>query len=77
MDDGSRFYTAMNLHLRSYDSLLDPVPPQLRGDLEFYLALARETPGPVLEIGAGTGRISLELAAAGLWRRTDLACTGP
>jgi SAM-dependent methyltransferase len=35
------------------------------GDLDLYLALAQRTGGPVLELGAGTGRIALPLAAAG------------
>jgi len=34
-------------------------------DLAFYLALARRTGGPVLEIGAGTGRVAVPLARAG------------
>jgi SAM-dependent methyltransferase len=36
-----------------------------REDLPFWLALAAETGGPVLDIGAGTGRVTLALAAAG------------
>ena len=36
-----------------------------RDDLPFWLALAAETGGPVLDIGAGTGRVTLALAAAG------------
>jgi SAM-dependent methyltransferase len=35
------------------------------GDLDLYLALAARTGGPVLELGAGTGRIAVGLAAAG------------
>jgi len=35
------------------------------GDVEFYLAKARETSGRTLELGCGTGRITLPLAAAG------------
>jgi SAM-dependent methyltransferase len=34
-------------------------------DLEFYENLARRTGGPVLEAGAGTGRVARHLAAAG------------
>ena len=35
------------------------------GDLDLYLALAARTGGPILELGAGTGRLSVPLAAAG------------
>ena len=36
-----------------------------REDLPLWRKLAHEAGGPVLEIGAGTGRVSLDLAAAG------------
>jgi SAM-dependent methyltransferase len=35
-------------------------------DLPLWHALAGETGGPVLDVGAGTGRVSLDLAAAGV-----------
>lgn len=35
-------------------------------DLAFYAQLAREARGPVLELGAGTGRVTLALARAGV-----------
>ena len=34
-------------------------------DLPLWRALARETGGPVLDVGAGTGRVALDLADAG------------
>ena len=34
-------------------------------DLELWVELARAAAGPVLDVGAGTGRVSLRLAAAG------------
>lgn len=34
-------------------------------DLPLWLELARQADGPVLELGAGTGRVALELVAAG------------
>ena len=37
-----------------------------RGDLDFYAALAERTGGPVLELGCGTGRLTLPLDAVGL-----------
>jgi SAM-dependent methyltransferase len=36
-----------------------------RRDLELWLELANRHPGPVLDVGAGTGRVTLELARAG------------
>jgi SAM-dependent methyltransferase len=37
----------------------------LEGDVEFYLAQARKTGGPVLDLACGTGRVALPLARAG------------
>ncbi len=51
----------------------DPINTALRGgshDVAFYLALARESGGPVLELGCGTGRVLLPIARAGI------ACVG-
>jgi SAM-dependent methyltransferase len=36
-----------------------------REDLPLWRSLAREHPGPILEVGAGTGRVSLDLARLG------------
>jgi SAM-dependent methyltransferase len=41
-------------------------PPSFRGDAEWYRAKARECGGPVLELGAGTGRITLQIAQDGV-----------
>jgi SAM-dependent methyltransferase len=35
-------------------------------DVEFYVELAQASGGPVLEIGCGTGRVTLPVAAAGI-----------
>src|SRR2546427_7915658 len=40
------------------------------GDVDFYRGLARETGGPVLELGCGTGRVLLPIA------RDGIACIG-
>jgi SAM-dependent methyltransferase len=40
------------------------------GDVGFYGSLARESGGPVLELGCGTGRVLLPIA------REGIACTG-
>jgi len=45
--------------LYDVDLLQDP------GDLDLYLALAARTGGPILELGVGSGRIAVPLAAAG------------
>jgi hypothetical protein len=37
-----------------------------RGDAEWYRGKARECGGPVLELGAGTGRITRGIAQAGV-----------
>jgi hypothetical protein len=37
-----------------------------RADVALYCALASEHPGPVLELGVGTGRVALALARAGV-----------
>jgi len=50
----ARYYDA------TYALLRDPA------DAAFYLALARETGGPVLELGCGTGRVLLPIARAGI-----------
>jgi SAM-dependent methyltransferase len=39
---------------------------EYREDLPAWRALAAETGGPVLDVGAGTGRVTLDLAAQGL-----------
>jgi len=41
-------------------------PPSFRGDVEWYRRQARECGGPVLELGAGTGRVTLALARDGI-----------
>ena len=46
---------------RLYDLDLEDDP----GDLDLYLALAGRTGGPILELAAGSGRLSVPLALAG------------
>jgi SAM-dependent methyltransferase len=46
---------------RLYDLDLSDDP----GDLELYLALARRTGGPIVELAVGTGRVAIPLAAEG------------
>lgn len=44
-----------------------------RHDVRFYTALCVESGGPVLELGAGTGRVALAIAQAGI----DIVCVEP
>lgn len=46
-----------------YDAV---TPASFRGDAEWYRRKARECGGPVLELGAGTGRITLGIAQDGI-----------
>ena len=54
-------------------SLLDPLViwhdaecGSYTADLDLWRALASESPGPVLDVGAGSGRVALDLARAGV-----------
>ena len=40
--------------------------PTVQGDVQWYCDKARQSGGPVLELGAGTGRVTLPMAAAGV-----------
>ena len=44
---------------------LRPGPEDDPGDVDLYLALAKRTGGPVLELAAGSGRLAVPLAEAG------------
>lgn len=46
-------------------SLYDLEHDDFTDDLDFYLALAARTGGPILEVGCGTGRVAAALARAG------------
>jgi SAM-dependent methyltransferase len=46
-----------------YDIFYEAADP---GDIDFYHGLCRASGGPILEIGVGTGRISLPLAQEGM-----------
>jgi SAM-dependent methyltransferase len=53
----------------AYDSiarLYDPWSVSVVEDVGFYVELARESGGPVVELGVGTGRIAVPTAAAGI-----------
>lgn len=46
--------------------LYDPWSVSVTEDVDFYVGLAREASGPVVELGVGTGRIAVPTAAAGV-----------
>lgn len=59
------FYSRPSLNVEIYADRTAALPV-VDGDVDFYLELAREAPGPVLELGCGTGRVVLPLARAGV-----------
>ena len=59
MTDG--FYTRRSLNVEIYAARTATLPV-VEGDFEFYLGLARQAPGPTLELGCGTGRLVIPLA---------------
>src|SRR5215210_1428777 len=61
------FYERAGLNVDTYDARVAAEDKEgLAGDTDFYLRLARDTGGAVLELGCGTGRVGLALAAQGL-----------
>ncbi len=47
-------------------SLYDAVHVDIRADVPFYVDLARRSGGPALELGCGTGRVTIPIADAGI-----------
>ena len=55
--------------MSSYDAisrLYDPWSVSVTEDVQFYVELAREAGGPVVELGVGTGRVAIPTAVAGI-----------
>ncbi|MEO8290056.1 MAG: class I SAM-dependent methyltransferase [Gaiellaceae bacterium] len=55
--------------MSSYDAiaaLYDPWSRSVREDIDFYVAEARKSGGPIVELGVGTGRIAVPIAQAGV-----------
>ncbi len=50
----------------SWASIYDSVYSYVRGDIPFYVDLACKTGGPVLELGCGTGRVTIPVSEAGI-----------
>ncbi|MBI4616576.1 MAG: class I SAM-dependent methyltransferase [Planctomycetes bacterium] len=65
MREAKAFYSGPGLNVETYDERTALAGTAVEGDVEFYLAQAREAGGAILELGSGTGRVSLALARAG------------
>jgi RimJ/RimL family protein N-acetyltransferase/protein-L-isoaspartate O-methyltransferase len=61
------FYGADSLGTEVYDALAASTiaGSPVEGDIDFYRRLAGETGGPILDVGCGTGRVAVALAADG------------
>lgn len=67
-DEPHAFYRGGDsLHVEIYDALAaqNIAAGAALNDVEFYRGLARETGGPILDVGCGTGRVAMVLAADG------------
>lgn len=53
-------YEVDGLTIEIYDAVAASIIPgsSIEGDVDFYLGLAGETGGPILEVGCGTGRVA-------------------
>ncbi|MFH1892447.1 MAG: class I SAM-dependent methyltransferase [Candidatus Zixiibacteriota bacterium] len=56
-------YTEFPFVSEFYDSVYDQLN---RGDIEFFVDMAKEVGGPVLEVACGTGRVLIPTARAGI-----------
>lgn len=65
MVDVVSFYERPGLNVETYDARMSLAATAVEGDVEFYIAQAREAEGPVLEVACGTGRVTWPLAEAG------------
>ena len=77
MAERTPIYASPGLTVETYDARLPaPDQPPIGGDVEFYSSLAQRANGPVLELGAGTGRVAWALAEAG-FEVVGLDISGP
>ena len=61
------FYEADSLSTEIFDAMAASIisGSSVDGDIDFYRRLAGETGGPILDVGCGTGRVAVALAADG------------
>lgn len=65
MAEPPTFYESDGLHVELYDALTARGGSGVDGDAAFFVRHAQQFGDPVLELGAGTGRVSWALAEAG------------
>jgi SAM-dependent methyltransferase len=72
------FYATADLGTEIYDAVtaLRIAGSPVEGDIEFFRAAARRTGGPILDVGCGTGRVSMPMAADG-WEVVGLDRSAP
>ena len=56
----------MSTEYDAFAAIYDAQSGRFEADLDFYVSLAREAHPPVVELAAGTGRVSLPIARAGV-----------
>src|SRR3954447_24216734 len=64
-----RLHGYKDTHVSAYDNiarLYDPWSRSVVEDIAFYVEEATRSGGPVLELGVGTGRVAIPVAAAGI-----------
>lgn len=60
------FYLRTGLNVLAYDARAEQDLARFPDHAAFYVAQARAAGGPVLELGSGTGRVAMAIAAAGI-----------
>jgi len=65
MQDVPRFYAQWGLNVETYDERTEKEWTREADDVPFYIRQAEQIGGPILELGAGTGRVTWPLAEAG------------